>query len=86
MDPILDSRSKAIVTKTVASGSTPTRIIASDMDCTSVAVTWDHSLSTFANHANAAAALREKMDWATGTLVGGEMGADQYAFVFLPKD
>jgi len=56
------------------------------MDCTSVAVTWDHSLSTFANHANAAAALREKMDWTTGTLVGGEMGADQYAFVFLPKD
>jgi len=86
MDSIINSKSKAISTKVMKPGARPTRVKATDMDGNSVTLTWDSSLSTFANHANAAAALREKMDWMFGTLVGGEMGIGQYAFVFLPKD
>lgn len=81
---IIDSHKKAIVTKfhgpTNFKGA---RISASDDDGNRVSVDYDDALNSGPNHAKAANALCEKMEW-EGTLVQGwtKTGC---VFSFLPN-
>jgi hypothetical protein len=79
---------KAISTKYIpATNTLPSRVKAYDHDGNSITISWDDDISTnerdctHGNHANAAQALADKLQW-SGELVGGAT-KDGYCFVFV---
>ncbi len=78
---------KAIKTSYIpASNVKGSRVKAVEPDGKSVTVSWDDSLDTLENHAQAAYKLCEKLNW-TGKLQPGGL-KDSYVWVFLdtPRD
>ena len=82
MVTIKDSYKVAIETKYIGpSNIKGSRVKATAQTDNQITLTWDDSLNSAQNHARAAAALCEKMDW-NGHLVGGGTKAGE-VFVFV---
>ena len=71
-----------------ASDKRPSRVSA---QCAAgrVVIHWEHGADTFANHANAARALRDKLGWTEANgyppIYGGSFDTAGYHFVFASK-
>lgn len=67
---------QAITTKYLGPANRRGSRIVASCDAKKITVSWDHSLSPWHNHRQAAKALAKAMSWAYGTWVGGSVGGN----------